>query len=257
MFMKKVVLITGASRGLGRNLALQASKENYQVYGGVRKVEDLKENITPIFLDLTNPASLEEGVNRILEKEGKIDCLVHNAGIAYYCPVDGMTQEEVETLFQVNVFGPLRLTQLVLPSMRKENGGRIVFISSVRSIEPIPYMGVYSGSKAAIESIAFDWAASLKKWNISVSVVQPGPIDTGVHLFHGSYFNEKRKNPYLPYPEGSVNWQPVEEIAKSIVEHLEDPTPPFRFQPDQISKTAIPKHVTDASGNEWLSMQQT
>lgn len=252
---KPVALITGASRGLGRSLAILLAKNGYHVYAGVRDVNQAPQETTPIWVDLTNEDSLCLCVDRIIQENGKIDLLVHNAGIAYFGGVDTATIKEVRDLFQVNFFGVLFLTQLFLPYMRKECKGKIIFISSIRGVESCAYMGLYSASKAALEAVAFDWAVTLSKWNIIVSVAQPGPLNTGIDIKHGSYF-PANENPYAPYEGSDLKFQPVEEAAQVILEKILDNAPPFRFQTNESSKKVIKKHLKDHSGMKWYLEQK-
>jgi len=164
--IKKVILVTGASRGLGKNLAQALAKEGHIVYSGVRNIKKAPKNTIGIRLDLKCEKSLKRCVQQIIKTHHKIDMLINNAGIAYDCGVDCLKMTEIKELFEVNFFGAFRLTQLVLPYMRQKRNGRILFISSIRGIENFAYMGAYSASKAALEAIAFDWAVTLSKWSL-------------------------------------------------------------------------------------------
>jgi NAD(P)-dependent dehydrogenase (short-subunit alcohol dehydrogenase family) len=252
---QKIALITGASRGLGRALAEVLQKEGYLVYSGVRDITQFHEGTIPIALDLLNERSLTHCVETIIKERGAIDLLIHNAGIAYWGAVDSMTLAEAQNLFAVNFFAPFRLTQLFLPHMRKKREGKIIFVSSIRAVESCAYMGMYSASKAALEAIALDWAASLQPWNISVHVVQPGPMATGIDIRHGNYFPEGQ-NPYLPYGDVSIEWQPVFEACKAILEQIQNPNCPYRFQTSEASRELVAKHVIDPSGMKWYQEQK-
>ncbi|MGE0198593.1 MAG: SDR family NAD(P)-dependent oxidoreductase [Simkaniaceae bacterium] len=251
---KKIVLITGTSKGLGKVLALKLMKENLIVISGVRDINKAPKGTFPVYIDLTVEKSLEDAVQQIIQKFGKIDILIHNAGIAYVGPVDSMTLEESKQLFAVNFFGPFRLTQLILPYMRKQNSGRIIFVSSVRAVDSGAYIGMYAASKAAIEAIAFDWAATLSKWNISVSVFQPGPINTGIKFHEGSYF--QKNNPYPPLGSVSLDWQPVEEVCNVLVEQINKHSPNYKFQSNVTTKNIVQSHLKDPTGNKWLNDQK-
>lgn len=140
--------------------------------------------------------------------------------------------------------------------MRERLSGRIVFISSVRAVESCAFMGMYSGSKAALEAIAFDWATTCHQWNLNISVVEPGPLDTNIVLKHGTHFSSESKNPYLPYGNVSLTFQPAREAVDAILAHLQDPCPPFRFQTSAFSKTIIDKHLIDSTGMHWCEEQR-
>ena len=250
-----IALVTGASRGLGREIAALLVENGYRVYAGVRDIEKAPKGTTPVWVDLTNEESLRLCVNKIIEENGKIDVLINNAAVAYFGGVDTMTLKEVRELFDVNFFGTFLLTQLFLPYMRQQKKGKIFFISSIRGIESCAYMGMYSASKAALEAIAFDWAVTLSKWNIVVSVVQPGPLDTGIDIKHGTYF-ASNENPYAPYGEYNLILQSPKDAAKVILEKILKSDPPFRFQTDDLSKRTIEKHLKDYSGMDWYLEQK-
>src|SRR5574342_124476 len=182
--MKKI-LITGALRGLGKSLASFLSKQGHRVYGTTR---DLNSVVGPIDfkvleLDLRKHSSIEQLSNYFTTLNESIDVIIHNAGIAYLDPADLLEESESRSIFNVNFFGPIYLTKKFLPQMRKANQGHLIFISSIVSIDHWPYLGVYSASKAAIESVAFEWAVLLKKWNIHVSVIRPNPLKTDMQIF--------------------------------------------------------------------------
>ncbi len=250
-----VALVTGTSRGLGREIALLLAENGYRVYAGVRNIEEAPKGTIPVWVDLTNEESLRLCVNKIIEEEKKIDVLVNNAAIAYFGGVDTMTLKEARELFDVNFFGTFFLTQLLLPYMRQQKKGKIFFISSIRGVESCAYMGMYSASKAALEAVAFDWAVTVSKWNIVVSVVQPGPLDTGIDIKHGTHF-PSNENPYAPYGEYNLPLQSPKDAAKVIVEKILESNPPFRFQTDDSSKMVIEKHLKDHSGMNWYLEQK-
>lgn len=248
---KPVVLITGASRGLGKALATTLS-ENYIVYSGVRNLLDAPPNTLPIHLDLTQEDSMEQVIDRIIQNHHSIDILIHNAGICYIGPVDSMTPEEAQHQFQVNFFGPVRLTQLALPYMRKQKSGHILFISSNKAVDSGPYIGLYSASKAALEAVATDWAITLTPWDISVSIFQPGPINTNIPLIRGTYF---KQNPYPPLKRFSLQTQPTEEVCTAILKHLNSSS--FKSQSSPTITKDLKNHLTDPSGNTLLSSQKS
>ena len=254
--MKKVVLITGASRGLGNILANDLIGYGYRVYGGVRPGYKKKADLFfPVFLDLTREEDLQKCVDEIVKRENQIDILIQNAGLLYAGAPDTFTLEEIHYLFEVNVFGPVQLTQLVLPHMRKQKQGKIIFIGSIRGVESHAYRGLYSSTKAAIESIAFDWAVSLSSWNIKVTVIEPGPLSTNPSVIQGSYFDSKL-NPYPHIQDFKLIWQSPYEIAPLIREILDDPNPYFRYQTNSVVQERISSHLQDTTGQKWFNEQK-
>ena len=149
--MTKVILVTGASSGIGFDAAQALARQGHRVYAAARRVErmePLKEDgVVPVRLDVTDEASMEACVRTILEKEGRIDALVNNAGYGYFGAIENVPLEEARRQVEVNVFDLARLCQLVLPSMREQGSGRIVNISSIAGKAVIYFGGWYHVSK--------------------------------------------------------------------------------------------------------------
>jgi short-subunit dehydrogenase len=153
--MKKIVLITGASSGMGKETALLLAQNGYNVYGAARrtdKMSDLQEaGVGTLAMDVTNDESMVNGVNQIIAKEGKIDILINNAGFGSFGAVEDVTIADARYQLEVNLFGAARLTQLVLPYMRRQHWGKIVNISSIGGKIATPFGGWYHASKFALE----------------------------------------------------------------------------------------------------------
>lgn len=249
---KKTVLVTGSSRGIGQALCQRLKSEGYKVYGGMRNLskEHVSENFIPLFLDLTNDQSMVNAVDLIIEKEGVIDVLYHVAGEAYYYPVEGLSIEELRHMYEVNFFGPFRLTQLVLPKMRERKKGRIIFTSSIRATVPCEFMGLYSGSKAAIESMAWDLYLTLQQWNIEVIVVQPGPVDSGIIIKKGSYLPEP--HPYKEPKDVNLEWQKLNSTIDCMVNAVKEKKPPFRFQTSLFAKKMAEDFLNRVTRDEFV-----
>ncbi len=245
------VLITGASKGIGKALGEELLSRGYRVYAAMRNPTVQRCNYTPVALDLLSPESIESCAQTILKEDPNIAIIVHNAGIAYRSPVEGLSLQEVHDVFQTNLFGPLRLTQLLLPAMRSNRKGKIVFMGSIRGVESDVYSGVYAASKAAIESVAFDLAVSLSQWDITVSVLDPGPIITGGEIFSGSYFSPGH-NPYPPLPPLKFEWQELGDLTRFTADFLQMQSPPFRSGTNEYSSKVLSKHLKDPSGQAYL-----
>lgn len=173
------LVITGASRGLGRHMAIYLSKQGFRVFAGCRNPSDLLEEngerLVPFRLDVTEEYSITAAVEMVSEAVGNngISGLVNNAGIVVFGPVEQVPMEEIEIQMRVNVMGPILLTKKFLPLLRLARG-RIVNLSSVNGFLSPPYMGIYSASKFALEALSDSLRLELKPWGIHVSVVQPG-----------------------------------------------------------------------------------
>lgn len=179
---KKVALITGASSGIGESAAILLHDHGYKVYGAARRVEKMKhleeKGIEIIELDITKDLSIEQCVNTILEKEGRIDVLVNNAGYGSYGAVEDVPIGEARRQFEVNIFGLARLTQLVLPKMREQHYGKIVNISSMGGKVYTPFGAWYHATKHALEGWSDCLRLEVKPFGIDVVVVEPGGIKT-------------------------------------------------------------------------------
>ncbi len=180
--MKQVALITGASSGMGKSTALILQKQGYIVYGAARRMDEMKdleaEGIHILPLDLTNDVSIAKAVNKIAEQEGRIDILINNAGYGSYGAVEDVPMDEAKRQFEVNIFGLARITQLVLPHMRKNKSGRIVNISSMGGKMYTPLGAWYHATKHALEGWSDCLRLELKPFGIDVVIVEPGGIKT-------------------------------------------------------------------------------
>ncbi len=179
---QKVILITGASSGIGYDAALMLAEQGHKVYGAARRgelLEQLRERgVTPIRMDLTDEASMVDGVNSIIDVEGRIDVLINNAGYGYMGAIENVTIAEAKRQLEVNVFGLARLTQLVLPYMRKQHSGRIINTSSVAGKAVIQFGGWYNVSKYSVEALSDALRIEVKPFGIRVCLIEPGGIKT-------------------------------------------------------------------------------
>ena len=180
--MSKIVLITGASSGMGKSTANILQSQGYKVNGAARRLEEMQDlkdkGISIVPLDLTKDESIRNCVNTILEKEGRIDILINNAGYGSYGAVEDVPIEEAKRQFEVNLFGLARITQLVLPKMRENQFGRIVNISSMGGKIYTPLGAWYHATKHAVEGWSDCLRLEVKPFGIDVVVVEPGGIKT-------------------------------------------------------------------------------
>ena len=180
--MSKVVLITGASAGMGREAAILLARGGHRVYAGARHMDrmaDLADHgVTPVELDVTNSDDNERVVNQIVDAAGRIDVLINNAGFGLYGPVEEIPLDDARYQFEVNLFGVAHLTQLVMPHMRAQGSGRIVNISSVGGKVYSPFGSWYHATKHALEGWSDCLRLEAAPFNIQVVLVQPGLIRT-------------------------------------------------------------------------------
>ena len=179
---RKVILITGASSGIGLDAARLLATKGCKVYGAARRVElmePLKElGVVPLYIDLTDPSSMQDCVNTVLQAEGRIDALVNNAGYGQLGPIECVPIEEARKQMEVNVFGIAQLCSMVLPSMRAAHSGRIVNLSSIAGKAVIYFGGWYNISKYSVEALSDAMRIELKPFGIDVAKIQPGGIRT-------------------------------------------------------------------------------
>ena len=199
--MKKVILVTGASSGIGFDAAVALAKQGHRVYAAARRVERMEPlkafGVVPLRMDVTDDASMEAGVRTVLEAEGRIDALVNNAGYGYFGAIENVPLEEARRQLEVNVFGLARLCQLVIPCMREQGSGRIVNISSVAGKAVLYFGGWYHVSKFSVEALSDALRMELKPFGIDVSMIEPGGIKTNWGIIAADHLAESSKD--TPY----------------------------------------------------------
>jgi NAD(P)-dependent dehydrogenase (short-subunit alcohol dehydrogenase family) len=180
----KVVLVTGVSSGIGRAAAEKFAKQGCRVFGSVRSLKKAQAipGVLLIEMDVRDVDSVQRGVQAIIEKAGRLDVLVNNAGGTLLGSVEETSIAEAQSLFDTNVFGTLRTTQAVLPYMREQRSGRVINVSSVLGFLPAPYMGLYSASKHAIEGLSETLDHEVRKFGIRVVLIEPSFTKTNLDL---------------------------------------------------------------------------
>ena len=216
----QVILLTGASSGIGYDTAIALAKQGHKVYAAARRVERMEPlrqyGITPLRMDVTDEQSMQECVQTILSNEGRIDVLINNAGYGYFGAIENVPMDDARNQLEVNIFGLARLCQLVLPTMRAQHSGRIINTSSVAGKSVLYYGGWYHVSKYAVEAFSDALRMELKPFGIDVVIIEPGAIKTnwGIiaadHLAEtsegtpyaesGKMMAENLRNMYLSYP---------------------------------------------------------
>ena len=180
--MNKVVLITGASAGIGHEAAVLLARKGCRVYAGARRVDrmqDLAEyGITAVEMDVTDSDDNERVVRQIIESEGRVDVLINNAGFGLYGPIEDIPLADARYQFEVNLFGLAHLTQLVLPHMRAQGSGRIINVSSMVGKLFMPLGAWYHASKHALEGWSDCLRVEVAPFNIQVVLIEPGAVKT-------------------------------------------------------------------------------
>lgn len=175
-----VALITGASSGIGKAIAIELLNQGFTVYGTSRKsaAETGEGLMTILRMDITDPASRQECIDKVLQTEGRIDLLVNNAGYGQMGPLAELPADKMHMQIETNLLGPAELTRLVIPSMMKQKKGTIVNISSISGVMPSAFSGAYCASKAAMTAWSETLRMELAPFGIRVTTVQPGAIQS-------------------------------------------------------------------------------
>lgn len=199
--MQKVVLVTGGSSGIGKTICEYLSSKNFIVYGTSRDPRKVQEKVSfnLLELDVTKPETIEKAVAKVVAEQGRVDVLVNNAGVGITGPIEETPIEEVEKAFKTNLYGPINLIKAVLPVMRKQNNGLIINITSIAGYMGLPYRGIYSATKGALELVTEALSIETKDFNVKVTNVAPGDFATNIAAgrYHTPvYEHSAYKKPY-------------------------------------------------------------
>ena len=256
--MEKVILITGASSGIGFDAACDLARHGHRVWAAARRVElmeplrDLGVHI--LKMDVTDEESMLRGVEAVIRSEGRIDVLINNAGYGYFGAIENVSIGEARRQLEVNVFGLARLTQLVLPQMRKQGSGRIINTSSIAGKMSIYMGGWYNVTKYAVEAFSDALRMEVKPFGIDVVKIQPGAIKTDWGFIAARHLKESAEG--TPYEaEGtrfadSMNWfyttdllSPPKVIAKAISRAVNSRRPRTHYCIGRFSVTGRIAHA--------------
>ncbi len=262
----KTVIITGTSKGIGLEKALAFGRADFKVFATMRnsknadifkqKIKEEGLNISISEMDVDSDASVEQGINTILEKNGAIDVLVNNAGIERHGSIEELKMSEFKEVMETNYFGALRCIKGIVPEMRKNKSGCIINVTSVAGHIANTPLGAYTASKFALEAVSEALAQELKPFNIRVGIVEPGIIDTqmarnieigGDSIYQqsnrfGGLFAASLKTPTGP----SLVADKILEIANSNTWKLRHPV-----GPDAIPFLEWRKSMTDEEWIDW------
>jgi len=180
--MSKVVLITGASSGIGKSIGVYLAQKGFKVYGTARNPKNYPDHheFPLVSLDVRHQESIDRCVSKLLDQEGKIDVLINNAGMGITGALEETPLDEVDRVMDTNFKGPIRVINALLPSMRSQKIGLIINITSVAGFMGLPYRGIYSASKSAFEMITEAYRMELKAFGISMCALAPGDFETNI-----------------------------------------------------------------------------
>jgi len=247
---EKVALVTGSSSGIGFETSVILARAGFNTYASMRNLEKSK-NITEIAkkekiplqviqLDVNNDGSVKDAIFKIVNAGQRIDVLINNAGYALFGTVEDTSIEEIKAQFETNFFGVVRVTQQVLPIMRRQNSGTIVNVSSVGGRIGLPALSAYHSTKFALEGLSESIAFELEPFGIRVVIIEPGVIRT--NILNSSSSAKKALDPKSPYFSlsqklndnfksmmESESSSPPEEVAKVILQAVTSENPQLRY----------------------------
>ncbi|WP_298146514.1 SDR family NAD(P)-dependent oxidoreductase [Flavobacterium sp.] len=251
--MKKVVLITGASSGIGKETAKLFEQNGFQVIAVARNVEKMKDlkylGCSVFQMDLSDEQSIQTAFNKIYAEFKYIDILINNAGYAQNGFMEELMMSQLKNQFEVNVFGLIRVTQMVLPKMREKRNGHIINIGSVGGDFTTAGAGAYHASKYAVESFTDALRQELSNFNIKVSIVKPGGVETAF-VENSTYPEAIVGNPYAKMRTNFLNMlanilksdnssfpilKPI-EVANAILETAKSDNPKTRIRVGRTAK---------------------
>lgn len=179
--MSAVVLITGASSGIGKAIAEHLVQKDYRVYGTSRNPKNAQHNgVHFLQLDVTKPETVSNAVETLLEREKRIDFLINNAGKGISGPLEEIPESELKSIFDTNYFGPINVIKAVLPTMRRQGSGMIINVTSIAGFMGLPFRSAYSATKGALSLTTEALRMELKEFNIKVTNVAPGDFVTNI-----------------------------------------------------------------------------
>ena len=211
MDTKKVILVTGSSSGFGRLTVETLARQGHQVYASMRDINGRnaeasdqiwelaeRENlaINLVELDVTDDVSVDEAVSEVINRSGRVDVLVNNAGLGYMGPTETFTLDQIQQQFDTNFFGVARMNRAVLPYMRGQGSGLLMHVSSIAGRLTMPFMGIYSASKFAVESLAEAYRYELSSLGIDSVIVEPGAFPTSIFAKIGQPADHSRLAEY-------------------------------------------------------------
>jgi short-subunit dehydrogenase len=230
MTNQKVAIVTGSSSGIGYETAIVLARNGFRTYATMRNLEKAKTiadvakkeklSLYTIKLDVTDEKSVNDAIKTIKSEAGRIDVLVNNAGYGLMGSLEDLSLGEIKAQYETNVFGLIRVTQAVLPTMREQKGGIIVNISSIGGKMAMPLSSPYIGTKFAVEGLSESIAYDLAPFGIKVVIIEPGAIKTNFDT--GMIVAQKNQNPSSPY------YQSMQKLQSSLNSILKNGTLPIK-----------------------------
>jgi NAD(P)-dependent dehydrogenase (short-subunit alcohol dehydrogenase family) len=233
----KVVLVTGASSGIGQAIARHLAARGWRVFGTSRRETTGFDGVDMLPMDVDDDDSVTRAVSAIAEKTGRLDAVVNNAGWALMGPVEDTSIAEARAQMETNFFGVLRVCRAALPVMREQRSGHIVNISSLGGIFGIPFSGIYSASKFAVEGLSESLRLETRRFGIRVVLIEPGDTRSQLPLRrrtaqpvrHASAYQEIFDRFQAKQAQDEAKAPPPDAVAVLVERILRDPRPAMRY----------------------------
>ncbi|TFG71754.1 MAG: SDR family oxidoreductase [Flavobacteriales bacterium] len=245
----KVVLITGGSSGIGKTIGTYLSSKGHKVYGTTRSSRKYPNfDAFPLLeMDVRSPEDIKKAIAALIAQEGRLDVLINNAGVGITGPLEETPEEEIMNAFDTNFHGPIRVIKAVLPQMRKQGGGLVINITSIAAYMGLPYRGVYSATKAALEVLTEALRMETKAFGIQITNLAPGAFATNIAA--GRYHVEI--DTHSPY---GIQYRNTLKGIDESVENGEDPIE-VALKVSKIINNGNPDiHYTVGAFNQKLSI---
>ena len=236
--MSKVVFITGASSGIGKSIGEFLFNKGFTVYGTSRTPNNYMNSVFPLIaLDVRDTKSIQSAIADVISKAGRVDVVINNAGVGITGPIEEIPAKEIQNNFETNLFGPIEVMKAVLPQMRKQQSGLIINITSIAGYMGLPYRGIYSASKGALELITESLRMEVKSFGIQITNVAPGDFATNIAVgrFHaplvkGSPYEIPYGNTLKMMDEHVDSGSNPNEMAAAIYMIIQNPNPNVHYK---------------------------
>jgi NAD(P)-dependent dehydrogenase (short-subunit alcohol dehydrogenase family) len=234
----KVVLITGASSGIGKSIGEFLHHKGFTVYGTSRNPKRVTNAIFPLLtLDVRDVSSIQQVVATIIAKSGRIDVVVNNAGVGITGPLEEIPSTEIKNNFDINFFGPIEVIKAVLPQMRTQQSGLIINITSIAGYMGLPFRSIYSASKGALELITESLRMEVKPFGIQITNVAPGDFVTNIAagryhapIIEGSDYETTYANTLTEMNSGVNAGENPQQMAAAIYRIIQTPNPKIHYK---------------------------
>lgn len=236
--MSKVVLITGGSSGIGKAIGEFLFHKGFTVYGTSRNPENSTNSVFPLLaMDVRNAESIAQAVEKVIALSKRIDVVINNAGVGITGPLEEIPTAEIKNNFETNFFGPIEVMKAVFPQMREQNSGLIINITSIAGYMGLPFRGVYSASKGALEIVTEAISMEVKNFGINVVNVAPGDFATNIAagryhapVISGSAYETTYGNTLQQMNEHVDSGSNPDEMAMAIYQIINEKSPKLHYK---------------------------